>query len=266
MKLRIRCSVCRRDDHATFASPDEKGFYPATCPAGHTTVASLQMFKWELLFESGTLAFDDGYYRESVASFAAAWEGFYLYYARVHLRARMAAAGADRDHVEAALEKMRKDLKLSERRLGAMYAIYALEHDGESFEKFDVAKRREFRNEVIHEGKWPTAEQTETYARHVFDSVAALWAECKEKYPDAASQEDLENLLSGAVAGLKGVPANPATLRSTVYQLSVLRRASQGEGFDSALAERRAFDGGVITNARKAATAAKAKKSKKQKP
>ena len=58
------------------ADLEETGVYDLTCPSSHRTAFCLQNFKFELLFDLGLQAIDDGYYREAVSSFASALERF----------------------------------------------------------------------------------------------------------------------------------------------------------------------------------------------
>lgn len=60
----------------------DENHYALTCPKGHRNVVVLQQQKFEVLFEIGAHAIEDGYYREAVSSFTASLERFYEFFVR----------------------------------------------------------------------------------------------------------------------------------------------------------------------------------------
>jgi hypothetical protein len=52
----------------------DDGLYEATCPKGHKSITILQQRKFEILFDIGIYAINDGYYREAISSFTASLE------------------------------------------------------------------------------------------------------------------------------------------------------------------------------------------------
>lgn len=162
----------------------DDGAYEAVCPEGHHFFTLCQNMKWELLFDSGALALRDGYYREAVASVTAALEDFYAFYVRIVLRAHNVSPET--------IVKFSKSTRLSERRLGAMHLAYTLE-TGEPYTG-DDDKRRKFRNDVIHDGYWPTADEAREYARYVYDLIQQLAESIAVAHPDAESAEQIAPL------------------------------------------------------------------------
>jgi hypothetical protein len=175
MKLLLQCHVCRFPsdvneepdpkfvEQVYAAQLNDEGVYVVDCAAGHTTRHVLQNEQYQLLFESAVLALAEGYYRESVASFAAALERFYALFCRVVCRHHGAASEG--------ILATSKRYKLEQQVLGAMAYCYLL-HTGKVFE--DNESMRKFRNDVVHAGHWPTLEKTENYAGFVFDTITEL--------------------------------------------------------------------------------------------
>jgi hypothetical protein len=63
------------------------GVYIVECPeSGKREVLRSLDFRFEILFEVGSYALLDGYYREAVSSFAAALERFYEFFVEVIAR------------------------------------------------------------------------------------------------------------------------------------------------------------------------------------
>lgn len=79
MKLPIACMECVKGGTIpTLVTVEfrDDGRYETTCRNGHKSVVLLQEQKFELLFEIGAYAIQDGYYREAVSSFTSSLERF----------------------------------------------------------------------------------------------------------------------------------------------------------------------------------------------
>src|SRR5579859_1093611 len=182
MKLVIWCVKCSVTGKGSIrggtAELRDDSLYEIECHEGHRVVAVLQNLHHELLFDSGAMAFRDGYHREAVASFAAALESFYGFFTRAVLR----HLGVDQELID----DVRKATKQSERKLGAMHAAHAILTGRRSL---DSDERRRFRNEIVHEGAIPTPERTFQYATYVYDSVVDGVIELRNKTPEALNAE-----------------------------------------------------------------------------
>jgi hypothetical protein len=165
MKLQIWCLQCSTATPARrsscFAELREDGVYEVRGDRGHRVLAALQNHRFELLFDSAALALRDDYYREAVATFAAALEAFWGFYARVVAR----HFGVKPEEIP----QLQKDLKLSERRAGAMFLAHLL-LTGAAYQG-DPASRRTFRNNVLHDGYFPSRDEAMSYGRYVHDTI-----------------------------------------------------------------------------------------------
>jgi len=79
--LRLSCLQCEsRPRQTVTVEIEDRGIYKFTCAAGHASVHQLGNPKFEILFEMGLLAFNDGYTREAVATLAAGVEEFMRFF------------------------------------------------------------------------------------------------------------------------------------------------------------------------------------------
>lgn len=183
MKIAFHCAQCTEGPKPkhVFLHADlrDDGAYSLGCRNGHRFVSVLQNPQFELLFDSAALALRDDYLREAVASFAAALESFWALYVRIAAR----KLGSPPE----AIEQLRKDLKLSERRIGAMHLAHLL-LTGTSY-AHDVRKRREFRNEVVHDGRFPSRSEATDYGSYVFAALTDGIEELRMHAEAAATDE-----------------------------------------------------------------------------
>lgn len=126
-----------------------------------------------VLFEIGANAIIDGYYRESVSSFAASLERFYEFYANVIFI---------KFNISKSVYEKTSDLmsRYSERQLGAFVALYALENKTAPI--LLNTKNVEFRNRVIHRGTIPTKEEAINYGSVVLDTIRPVLSSLKKNY------------------------------------------------------------------------------------
>jgi hypothetical protein len=136
--------------------------YQVVCERGHVSHLMIQLFPFELLFDSGTLAFLDGYYREAVGSFAAALERFYELAVRVLLRAR----GLEDAEIGQLWKVMSRQ---SERQIGAYVTLYG--SDFRELAPLLSDKATAFRNEVIHKGRFPKREEAAEFGEAVLQVI-----------------------------------------------------------------------------------------------
>jgi hypothetical protein len=129
-----------------------------SCPRGHTTRIKLLQAHFKILFESGIFALIDGYLREAVSTIAASLERFYEYWIRVSL--------LQRDLDPRILDITWKNVSVSsERQFGAYVFTYLL-LNGQAPAVL-TNQQREFRNNVIHKGQFPTRSEVEQFASAV---------------------------------------------------------------------------------------------------
>lgn len=181
MKLISKCVHCimegyNRDDVINISQFREDNIYLWTCPNGHELKECLLNEKFELLFDFGILALLDGYPREAISSFAVARERFHEFCIEVFL--------VDRNILPNDLENTWKAVaSQSERQLGAFYYLYLNKFQRvPPWREFD--KYSKLRNKAVHQGYFPSIEEANNYAQHVYDYVwriiEELRVECGE--------------------------------------------------------------------------------------
>jgi len=147
----------------------EHNLYRTKCPEGHQLIAILDHNSFELLFESGLEALVDGYFRESVSSFAAALERLYEFSIRVQLTSDK----VDIDDLDAMWKSVAAQ---SERQLGMYIGVRTLK-DGKQPPILNSLLTK-FRNSVIHKGYFPSGKEAfdfgETVFRLILDEVLRL--------------------------------------------------------------------------------------------
>jgi hypothetical protein len=174
--LLIPCMECRVPGGFTFVTYQDSGRYQFTCTKGHKTVTILQVQKFEVLFEIGANAINDGYFREAITSFASSLERFYEFAMRV-LLVKMQPAKPD------FFDKMWKPLKnSSERQLGAFIATWSA-HYGEALSLLTEGEVK-LRNDVVHKGRIPMRDEAVSFGQRVLDlareQIATLRSDCEE--------------------------------------------------------------------------------------
>src|SRR5215204_7577291 len=158
MKFPFRCQACNALNPVEYRDDNHYRFNCDRCE--QTNVATIRKERFEILFDFGSLAFLDGYYREAVANFAASLERFFEFWIRTIRNKR--SVGDD------SFEKTWKLMsKQSERQLGAFAVLYLFETG--KFPDFLDSNRlmSRFRNDVIHTGKIPTRNDAVKYANLV---------------------------------------------------------------------------------------------------
>ncbi|MEX8502038.1 MAG: hypothetical protein AB3X41_03215 [Leptothrix ochracea] len=132
--------------------------YELTCSSGHRTITILQSQKFEVLFEIGSYAIIDGYYREAVSSFTSSLERFYEFAIRVFLY-----KSSESDNL---FQQCWKSVSSqSERQLGAFSLMWATQFN--KLPKLPSNNNYKFRNDVIHKGRIPTKEEAINYGEDI---------------------------------------------------------------------------------------------------
>jgi len=154
----------------------ENNPYRAVCPEGHQLVVILDNFQFQLLFESGLEAFVDGYFRESVSSFAAALERLYEFSIRVQLTSE----NVDIDEMEMMWKSVAAQ---SERQLGMYIGMRTLK-EGKRPPTLPT-RLTTFRNSVIHKGNFPDSNQAFEFGEAVFGLILDEVIRLDEHYKNA---------------------------------------------------------------------------------
>ncbi len=160
-----RCGVLNPLDYI------EQNLYRYKCVVcGRKNAHAMSRERFEVLFDFGTLALLDGYYREAVADFATALERFFEFFVRTVFREQ----GLPDETVEETWKLMSRQ---SERQLGAFTALYLLiTHRSPDFLSSERLQAS-FRNSVVHRGRMPSREETAGYAETVHALIRRLLGE-----------------------------------------------------------------------------------------
>lgn len=217
MRLLIPCMKCLQEfgkPGVEFARVEfrDDGKYELTCSHEHEATTILQQQKFEVLFDIGAHAILDGYYRESVSSFAASLERFYEFSIRVFLSK---ASGSD-----TLFKTCWKSVSgQSERQLGAFIFLWA-----SNFTAPPVLlsnSRISFRNDVIHKGKIPTKDEAVTFGDAVLNALRSNMLTLREQLQDSVQQVVFYHLRDAQTSG--------ATAPSTTMCISTIISLSAGE-------------------------------------
>lgn len=156
----------------------------------------LAHLKFQLLFEYGVLAYLDGYYRESVSSIMASLERFF----EVIIQTISDEFKIDKSDFTKTWGIVKKQ---SERQVGAYFFLYLLKMEQAPKDiysnKMQTAKKviSNFRNEVIHNGYFPTKEETFELIKIIFEYITMT---IKELYPNATLRDNLYKKIKGGVS------------------------------------------------------------------
>jgi hypothetical protein len=135
-----------------------RGKLTLRCEQGHTTVVTLPIPAFELLFDVGCSALLDGYQREAVTSFAASFERFQEFACRFLLaRRNVSFEGVDAWWKEVAAQ--------SERQKGSFVALWIAEFFREPLTL--PKKLDELRNNCVRKGRIPPESEAKAYGEAV---------------------------------------------------------------------------------------------------
>jgi hypothetical protein len=169
MKIRITCNSCKIENASNpkryvYCCLSDKGLYKVRCDKGHESTVFIENHKFDILFESGILAFVDGYSREAVSSIASSLERFFEFYIKVVSLKN----GVYYDKIS---ESWKKIAAQSERQIGAYVFVYLLEN--KKCPTLLSNKSKELRNKVIHKGYIPSDIEVKKYAWNVAKIVSS---------------------------------------------------------------------------------------------
>lgn len=163
MKIYKCCEQCLVEMSAELYGDFELQFQCSKCK--RLTKYILANAKYELLFDMGIIAYDNGYYREAVGNFAASLERFFEFSSWVMLD----NMGMPKKTYGNIWKEIRNQ---SERQYGFFVSVYGL--------KFNKAftlnsSMSGFRNRVIHKGEFPSKEETKEYAGYVYNMICDVY-------------------------------------------------------------------------------------------
>jgi len=215
MKIPRTCFQCLKEDISSvkvlgFLEWRDDGRYDVTCPKGHRSVIILEEQLFELLYDIGAFAIQDGYYREAVSSFSSSLERFYDFFVKVICIER----NIDEEQYQIAWKQVSKQ---SERQLGAFIFLYLSE-----FEKAPnllSGSKVAFRNEVIHGGKIPTRQEALTFGQAVLELVRPSLIELNDRYSQGMNKVVIRHIQSCQMMGEEGTPSSTAGI-TTILSLS----------------------------------------------
>jgi hypothetical protein len=226
------------------ADIEQDNAYVGPCRNSHEMRVTLQVVRYQLLFESGIVAELVGFHREAVSSIAAALERFYEFAIEVFtLR-----AGIEPDTHAAAWEQVHQ----SERQLGAFLFLH-LVNLGKAFkvgrkEIETYEKRFGFRNKVIHAGYFPSEKEVLDFARYVYDLIVETRKTLVNLDAAAVEKVELRHYAAGHAAVLEKAGGQLKVGKDGLYRSAsgpslpmMLNTMTQGdpEDFDSRLAASR---------------------------
>jgi hypothetical protein len=206
MLLMIPCMECQIQDGVpsgfTLVGYQDSGRYEFTCSKGHKTVTILQAQKFEVLFEIGANAINDGYYREAVSSFASSLERFHEFSVRVLLLKMQ----PDKPNLFDETWKPMNDL--SERQSGAFIATWSV-HYGEAPSMLS-GNDVNFRNKVIHKGKIPTRGEAVGFGQRALDLARKQISNLRSDCENEIRQETHRHLIAARAPGDKDLRISTA--------------------------------------------------------
>ncbi|WP_162184327.1 hypothetical protein [Photobacterium leiognathi] len=151
----------------------DSGVHYFKCKKNHEYAVVLDAAKYEVLFDVGMNALNDGYMREAVSSFASSLERFYEFF----IKFQMKVSSIDSDLVDNAWKLVSNQ---SERQLGAFSYLYILAFNDLPPEL--SSDDRGFRNKVIHKGYIPSTEEALSFGKVVYHHIMAVISEIEDKY------------------------------------------------------------------------------------
>ena len=149
-------AYAKKDIYIEVEVQDKKGFI-FECKNGHVSVGAVSIETYELLYDRAIFAYDDTYYRETVANLAASIERFHEYCVKLMLY----TGEIEQEFIHTLWKKVSKQ---SERQYGAFLFLYLNLFKSPPPEMMKINNKLEwssFRNNVIHSGYFPSKEEAE---------------------------------------------------------------------------------------------------------
>jgi len=191
-------------------------------------LVALAATRHEQLFELGLAAINDQYFREAVSSFSAALERFYEF----SIRVLAADAGIKPEEFNAAWKNLSRQ---SERQLGAFIATHLIVE--KSVPKVLASKETEFRNDVVHKGRFPSKAEALKFGDSVLSVIkptltllrsrheAALHSEWQKHLDEALQSPQLRGRIVNRhypAMTLRNIELDETESRDTEYYVWIL--------------------------------------------
>lgn len=149
-------AYAKKDIYIEVDVQDKRGFI-FECAQGHVSVGVISIETFELLYDRAIFAYDDAYYRETVANLASSVERFHEYCVNLILN----TSEVEKQHVHALWKRVSKQ---SERQYGAFMFLYLSLFKTPPPDIKNLKSKIQwssFRNNVIHSGYFPSKIEAE---------------------------------------------------------------------------------------------------------
>ncbi|MCW2338171.1 hypothetical protein M2337_002404 [Sphingobium sp. B2D3A] len=227
MKLEFQCWKCGEGTpgRRVTAPFNESSVYRFECAHGHVHEIVLAQLRFEVLAETGMQALVDGYYRDAVASFAAALERVYQLYCEIISRSK----GTDPAMFEGTWKLVASQ---SERQLGMFIGLYFLENGSAPPQL--PRKCVELRNKVIHQGLLPTEDDAIAFGQAVVDLVQPVLNAMMPRYTKEIEAFTIQHLEKAETS------RSPERYKHRVFFEFILQFDTEADDWDPAPADLRA--------------------------
>lgn len=156
MKIIVRCPECGSDEEAALLEIGNENLHQVKCDKGHESFLVITQHKHEVLFEVGSYAIVDGYYREAISSFSASLERYYEFFIKV------LSVGLSSSEFQKVWKQVASQ---SERQLGGYLFIYLnVFRTSPEILSQPLVK---LRNSVIHKGHIPNRAEAVKFGKAV---------------------------------------------------------------------------------------------------
>lgn len=183
MKVFMVCRQCVAEGLAfgvSLVEVTDNFQYELVCSHGHRSTSVLQQLRFEVLFEIGTNAILDGYYREAVVSFASSLERFYEF-------AIMSLLRGDDERRDLPEQCWKPVAKSSERQLGVFIGAWAF-----AFGKCPTVLSNDwasFRNNVVHNGEIPSKAKAVEFGEVILKQLRSQMGALTDNYGERVNRE-----------------------------------------------------------------------------
>jgi len=256
MKFSVPCLDCHNaniDNQPYSHDLTNERIYEFTCENGHKQIIILNCLQYELLFDMGLLALNDGYLREAVTNFAAAVERFHEFCINVltisigntelitpNKSNEWVSISSD-DFSSEFLKAWKSISKQSERQYGAFIMLYLVH-----FKRNPTLIHNDyvsFRNDIVHKGTFPKLSEVLEYGKEVFNYIKEKLLELRESVPESITyicSKDYNNLMDGPTDKYNGKTIVGLSGATTFQSDDMLDSISDLE-FESSLELRKEF-------------------------
>lgn len=191
MKLASTCFKCMEEAGNAYIPrmvrlvPKHSGLYRFVCSKGHEGAVVLQERHFQLLFEIGLHALNDGYPREAVADFTASLERFFEFYTKFVFRLQ----GIGQEAIRLTWRHMAAQ---SERQLGSYVAAYVMHQ--KTVAPVLSSESVSFRNNVTHKGHIPSQKEALAFGEAVKAIVQPILETLAERHPEELQSDTFAHI------------------------------------------------------------------------